>query len=169
MLKSPAMPWWSSLGSVDREKARWRLILFMPKDSAGTWRRSPRMHVNSLGRWSALKWIRLKDCRLSFIEQKTTSRNPRSTVGTVTELSDFLRLLYARASTAFSYKTGEQMVSYSDSQIIELIGERFMGKRIAVLAPVVRARKGTLPRAVRADCSNGICPRPRRRCDRRGK
>ena len=76
------------------------------------------------------------------IEQKTTSRNPRSTVGTVTELSDFLRLLYARASTAFSYKTGEQMVSYSDSQIIELIGERFIGKRIAVLAPVVRARKG---------------------------
>jgi excinuclease ABC subunit A len=76
------------------------------------------------------------------IEQKTTSRNPRSTVGTVTELSDFLRLLYARASTAFSYKTSEQMVSYSDSQIIELIGERFMGKRIAVLAPVVRARKG---------------------------
>lgn len=76
------------------------------------------------------------------IEQKTTSRNPRSTVGTVTELSDFLRLLYARASTAFSYKTGEQMVSYSDTQIIELIGERFMGKRIAVLAPVVRARKG---------------------------
>ncbi|REK62096.1 MAG: excinuclease ABC subunit UvrA, partial [Bacteroidetes bacterium] len=76
------------------------------------------------------------------IEQKTTSRNPRSTVGTVTELSYFLRLLYARASTAFSYKTGEQMVSYSDSQIIELIGERFMGKRIAVLAPVVRARKG---------------------------
>jgi excinuclease ABC subunit A len=76
------------------------------------------------------------------IEQKTTSRNPRSTVGTVTELSDFLRLLYARASTAFSYKTGERMVSYSDSQIIELIGDRFMGKRIAVLAPVVRARKG---------------------------
>ena len=76
------------------------------------------------------------------IEQKTTSRNPRSTVGTVTELSDFLRLLYARASTAFSYKTGEQMISYSDSQIIELIGERFVGKRIAVLAPVVRARKG---------------------------
>tara|TARA_B100000900_G_scaffold412068_1_gene433093 strand:+ start:275 stop:3088 length:2814 start_codon:yes stop_codon:yes gene_type:complete len=76
------------------------------------------------------------------IEQKTTSRNPRSTVGTVTELSDFLRLLFARASTAFSYKTGEKMISYSDSQIIELIGEHFMGKRIAVLAPVVRSRKG---------------------------
>ena len=75
------------------------------------------------------------------IEQKTTSRNPRSTVGTVTELSDFLRLLFARASTAFSYETGEKMISYTDAQIVELIGERFVGKRIAVLAPVVRARK----------------------------
>ncbi|HAF47276.1 MAG TPA: excinuclease ABC subunit UvrA [Cryomorphaceae bacterium] len=76
------------------------------------------------------------------IEQKTTSRNPRSTVGTVTELSDFLRLLYARTSTAYSYKTGEAMISYTDAQIIELISERFVGKRVAVLAPVVRARKG---------------------------
>ena len=76
------------------------------------------------------------------IEQKTTSRNPRSTVGTVTELSDFLRLLYARTSTAYSYKTGEAMISYTDAQIVELISERFVGKRVAVLAPVVRARKG---------------------------
>jgi len=76
------------------------------------------------------------------IEQKTTSRNPRSTVGTVTELSDFLRLLYARTSTAYSYKTGEAMISYTDAQIVELISERFIGKRVAVLAPVVRARKG---------------------------
>ncbi|MEY2963906.1 MAG: excinuclease subunit UvrA [Bacteroidota bacterium] len=76
------------------------------------------------------------------IEQKTTSRNPRSTVGTVTELSDFLRLLFARASTAYSYVSGEKMISYSDSQIVELISERFMNKRVAVLAPVVRARKG---------------------------
>ena len=76
------------------------------------------------------------------IEQKTTSRNPRSTVGTVTELSDFLRLLFARASTAYSYNTGEKMISYSDSQIVELISERFVGRRVAVLAPVVRARKG---------------------------
>lgn len=76
------------------------------------------------------------------IEQKTTSRNPRSTVGTVTELSDFLRLLYARTSTAYSYKTGEPMISYTDAQIVSLISERFNGKRIAVLAPVVRARKG---------------------------
>src|SRR5210317_1001441 len=76
------------------------------------------------------------------IEQKTTSRNPRSTVGTVTELSDFLRLLFARASTAYSYNTGEQMISYSDAQIVELIAERYVGRKIAVLAPVVRARKG---------------------------
>lgn len=76
------------------------------------------------------------------IEQKTTSRNPRSTVGTVTELSDFLRLLFARASRAYSYETGEAMVSYTDSKIISLINERFTGKRIAVLAPVVRSRKG---------------------------
>jgi len=76
------------------------------------------------------------------IEQKTTSRNPRSTVGTVTELSDFLRLLFARGSTAFSYETGEEMISYTDGQIVELICERFVGRRIAVLAPVVRARKG---------------------------
>ena len=76
------------------------------------------------------------------IEQKTTSRNPRSTVGTVTELSDFLRLLYARTSTAYSYKTGEAMISYTDAQIVELISERFVGKRVAILAPVVRARKG---------------------------
>ena len=76
------------------------------------------------------------------IEQKTTSRNPRSTVGTVTELSDFLRLLYARTSTAYSYKTGKAMISYTDAQIVELISKRFVGKRVAVLAPVVRARKG---------------------------
>ena len=74
------------------------------------------------------------------IEQKTTSRNPRSTVGTVTELSDFLRLLFARASTAFSYNSGEPMVSYTDAQIVELIGERFVNK--GYVAPVVRARKG---------------------------
>lgn len=76
------------------------------------------------------------------IEQKTTSRNPRSTVGTVTELSDFLRLLFARGSKAYSYNTGEEMISYTDTQIVELISERFVGRRIAVLAPVVRARKG---------------------------
>ncbi|GAB5556403.1 MAG: excinuclease ABC subunit UvrA [Schleiferiaceae bacterium] len=76
------------------------------------------------------------------IEQKTTSRNPRSTVGTVTEIYDFLRLLFARASTAYSYNTGEKMVSYTDDQIVELIMERYRGKRISLLAPVVRSRKG---------------------------
>ena len=76
------------------------------------------------------------------IEQKTTSKSPRSTVGTITEIYDFLRLLYARASDAYSYNTGEKMVSYSDEQIKNLIIEEFDGKKISVLAPVIRSRKG---------------------------
>ncbi|MES2811204.1 MAG: excinuclease ABC subunit UvrA [Bacteroidota bacterium] len=76
------------------------------------------------------------------IEQKTTSKSPRSTVGTITEIYDFLRLLYARAGEAYSYNTGEKMVSYSDEQIKELITQNFKGKRINILAPVIRARKG---------------------------
>lgn len=76
------------------------------------------------------------------IEQKTTNHNPRSTVGTTTEIFDFLRLLYARASTAYSYKTGEVMVRYTDDQIHGLIVEHFGGKRVAILAPLVRGRKG---------------------------
>lgn len=76
------------------------------------------------------------------IEQKTTSKSPRSTVGTITEIYDFLRLLFARAGEAYSYNTGEKMVSYSDEQIKALIIENFKGKRINILAPVVRSRKG---------------------------
>ncbi|WP_396153600.1 excinuclease ABC subunit UvrA [Flavobacterium sp.] len=76
------------------------------------------------------------------IEQKTTSKSPRSTVGTITEIYDFLRLLFARAGEAYSYNTGEKMVSYSDEQIKELIIENFKGKRINILAPIVRSRKG---------------------------
>ncbi|MFL1012736.1 excinuclease ABC subunit UvrA [Flavisericum labens] len=76
------------------------------------------------------------------IEQKTTSKSPRSTVGTITEIYDFLRLLFARASDAYSYNTGDKMVSYSDEQIKELIIKDFNGKRINVLSPVVRSRKG---------------------------
>lgn len=76
------------------------------------------------------------------IEQKTTSKSPRSTVGTITEIYDFLRLLFARASDAYSYHTGEKMVSYTDEQIKELIIDSFNGKRINILAPVVRSRKG---------------------------
>lgn len=76
------------------------------------------------------------------IEQKTTSKSPRSTVGTITEIYDFLRLLYARAADAYSYNTGEKMVSYTDSQISDLITNDFAGKRINILAPVIRARKG---------------------------
>ena len=76
------------------------------------------------------------------IEQKTTNKNPRSTVGTVTEINDFMRLLYARASRAYSPNTGEEMVHYTDEQILSLIGENFAGHKIALLAPVVKGRKG---------------------------
>ncbi len=76
------------------------------------------------------------------IEQKTTSKSPRSTVGTITEIYDFLRLLYARAADAYSYNTGEKMVSYSDEQIKKLILDDFQGKKINILAPVIRSRKG---------------------------
>lgn len=76
------------------------------------------------------------------IEQKTTNKNPRSTVGTTTEIYDFLRLLYARAGEAYSYHTGEKMVKYTDNQILELILEKYVGKKIYILAPLVRNRKG---------------------------
>ena len=76
------------------------------------------------------------------IEQKTTNKNPRSTVGTVTEINDFLRLLYARASRAYSPVTGEEMVHYTDERIASLIAEGFAGRRIALMAPVVKGRKG---------------------------
>ncbi len=76
------------------------------------------------------------------IEQKTTNKNPRSTVGTVTEINDFLRLLYARASRAYSPVTGEEMVHYTDERIVELVEEGFAGRKIALLAPVVKGRKG---------------------------
>ncbi len=76
------------------------------------------------------------------IEQKTTSRNPRSTVGTVTEIYDFLRLLFARASDAYSYETGLQMIKYTDEQIREEIMNQFANEKISILAPLVRGRKG---------------------------
>jgi len=76
------------------------------------------------------------------IEQKTTNKNPRSTVGTTTEIYDFLRLLYARAGEAFSYLTGEKMVRYSEEQILELIAKEYKGKKIMLLAPLVKGRKG---------------------------
>jgi excinuclease ABC subunit A len=76
------------------------------------------------------------------IEQKTTSRNPRSTVGTVTEIYDFLRLLFARAGDAFSYVTGERMIRQSEDQIINTIIEEYEGQAVMIMAPVVKARKG---------------------------
>jgi excinuclease ABC subunit A len=76
------------------------------------------------------------------IEQKTTNKNPRSTVGTITELYDFMRLLYARASDAYSYETGEKMVKYTEEQIIQLIASSFNGAQVYILSPLVKGRKG---------------------------
>lgn len=76
------------------------------------------------------------------IEQKTTNKNPRSTVGTTTEIYDFLRLLYARAGEAYSYLSGEKMVKYTEEQILDLILKDYKGRRIYLLAPLVRNRKG---------------------------
>ena len=76
------------------------------------------------------------------IEQKTTNKNPRSTVGTTTEIYDYLRLLFARAGTAYSYLSGEKMVKYTEEQILDLIRKDYKGKRIYILAPLVRTRKG---------------------------
>ena len=76
------------------------------------------------------------------IEQKTTNKNPRSTVGTVTEVYDYLRLLYARAGTAYSYETGEKMVKYTEEDVMRLLLEHYDGKRIFLLAPLVQSRKG---------------------------
>ena len=76
------------------------------------------------------------------IEQKTTNRNPRSTVGTTTEIYDFLRILFARAGKAYSFATGEEMVKYTEERVIEMIHRDYSGKKIMVLAPLVRSRKG---------------------------
>lgn len=76
------------------------------------------------------------------IEQKTTGKNPRSTVGTITEIYDFLRLLYARISDAYSYVSGEKMVRYSEQQIVQLIENQFSGENISILAPLIKGRKG---------------------------
>ena len=76
------------------------------------------------------------------IEQKTTNKNPRSTVGTTTEIYDFLRLLYARAGTAYSYATGEKMVKYTEEKVLQMIATDYADRRIMILAPLVRARKG---------------------------
>ncbi|MCT4647333.1 MAG: excinuclease ABC subunit UvrA [Carboxylicivirga sp.] len=76
------------------------------------------------------------------IEQKTTGKNPRSTVGTITEIYDFLRLFYARAGEAFSYQTGEKMIKYTDDQILDLILDQFNGRKVYIAAPLVKGRKG---------------------------
>jgi len=76
------------------------------------------------------------------IEQKTTNKNPRSTVGTTTEIYDFLRLLYARAGEAYSYNTGKKMVKYTEEQIVELIISKMQNQKIYLMAPIIKGRKG---------------------------
>ena len=93
------------------------------------------------------------------IEQKTTNKNPRSTVGTTTEIYDYLRLLYARAGVAYSYLSGEKMVKYTEEQIIGLIHRDYQGKKIFMLAPLVRTRKGHYKELFER---LSVCPRGRR-------
>ena len=76
------------------------------------------------------------------IEQKTTNKNPRSTVGTTTEIYDYMRLLFARAGRAYSYMTGEQMVKYTEERVVDMIQHDYTGRKIFILAPLVRSRKG---------------------------
>ena len=89
------------------------------------------------------------------IEQKTTSRNPRSTVGTITEIYDYLRLLYSRAGKAYSYETGEEMIKYTDEEIILLIQKHFKNKKINILSPIVRSRKGHYRELLRKTLKQG--------------
>ncbi|MDA9663575.1 excinuclease ABC subunit UvrA, partial [bacterium] len=89
------------------------------------------------------------------IEQKTTSKNPRSTVGTITEIYDYLRLLFARAGIAHSYNTGEKMVRYTDEKIIKIIHKEFKNKKINILSPIVRSRKGHYRELLRKTLKKG--------------
>ena len=89
------------------------------------------------------------------IEQKTTSKNPRSTVGTITEIYDYLRLLFSRAGIAYSYNTGEAMIRYTDEQIVQLIQKDFKNKKINILSPIVRSRKGHYRELLRKTLKKG--------------
>lgn len=84
------------------------------------------------------------------IEQKTTNKNPRSTVGTTTEIYDYLRLLYARAGTAYSYLSGQKMVKYTEEKIVDMILHDYADKAVYILAPLVRQRKGHYRESSRA-------------------
>ncbi len=101
------------------------------------------MHVSSWEEWRRPDVDKITGLSpVISIEQKSTNKNPRSTVGTITEIYDFLRLLYARAGEAYSWASGEKMVKYTDDQILELVKTRFADKKVYFLAPVVKGRKG---------------------------
>lgn len=125
------------------EKVRWLLIRCMQKVSGVTLKlfsAYARNFLENLERPDVDKISGLSP--VISIEQKTTNKNPRSTVGTVTEIYDFLRLLFARTAEAFSYRTGEKMVKYTEEQILNLILRDYVGHKIYLLAPLVRNRKG---------------------------
>ncbi|MCD8495295.1 MAG: excinuclease ABC subunit UvrA [Bacteroides graminisolvens] len=110
---------------------------------AGILKRSPLMHVTFLGNLERPDVDKITGLSpVISIEQKTTNKNPRSTVGTTTEIYDYLRLLYARAGEAYSYYSGERMVKYTEEQITDLILKDYKAKKIYILAPLVRTRKG---------------------------
>jgi excinuclease ABC subunit A len=129
--------------SVAVENLLLRLILYMLKDRGDIWKRLAHMRDSLLVIWNARTLTRSPVFRQFIsIEQKTTNKNPRSTVGTITEIYDFLRLLFARVGEAYSYNTGKRMVKWSEEEIVENIFERFEGSKITLLAPAIRGRKG---------------------------
>ena len=128
------MPWWSSLVAFDTIYAEGQRR-YMESFSAYA-----RQFIGNMERPDVDKITGLSP--VISIEQKSVNKNPRSTVGTITEIYDFLRLLYARIGEAYSYNTGEKMVRYTEEHITDLILKEFDGKRINILAPAVRGRKG---------------------------
>ena len=115
----------------------------MPRDKGDILKPFQHMHRQFIGGLERPKVDKITGLSpVISIEQKTTSKNPRSTVGTITEIYHFLRLLYARASNAYSSNTGEQMISYSNEEIMQIIMSEMNGKKLLLLAPIIRSRKG---------------------------
>ncbi len=129
--------------SAAAENLRWLLIPFMQKASGVIWKAFgayARQFIGEMERPDVDKITGLSP--VISIEQKTTNKNPRSTVGTITEIYDFLRLLFARIGEAYSYNTGKKMVKWSEEEIVNNIFQKFKNKKIILLAPLVRGRKG---------------------------
>ena len=123
-------------GLSGRENLLWRLIRYLPKDSVAISKPFPAYARNFLGNLERPDVDKITGLSpVISIEQKTTNKNPRSTVGTTTEIYDYLRLLYARAGVAYSYLSGEEMVKYTEEQILGLILKDYKGKKITSWPP----------------------------------